>query len=55
MPRLFLAAPLALALTACGGSKPAEGFRASLPPAPQPGFITVSSDGAICQVAQGYA
>lgn len=51
-----LALALALPLAACGGSGPEAGFRASLPAAPaQPGFIAEPRNGAIFQVANGYA
>lgn len=51
-----LAFALSLPLVACGGGGPAAGFQAALPPAPsQPGFIAEPRNGAIFQVANGYA
>ena len=46
------AALAALPLAACGGSGPAPGFVATLPPPP---LAAVPSNGAIFQVASGYA
>ena len=45
---------LSLPLAGCGGSDPATGFSAALPPPPAPAFSEVR-DGAILQLANGYA
>ncbi len=50
---LFVAAT-ALMLAACG-TGPQAGFRAAMPPAPLPGFAPETRDGAIVQIANGYA
>jgi len=51
-----LAPMLALAVCACGGSGPEAGFRAAVPPPPPgPGFAAQTRNGAILQLANGYA